>query len=79
MTPLWLIIVVQGIVSGVAGPVPYDMAHCQQLAAEGAEAFEAVPENRLGFRFICEHRQDRLQLGEVYVEAALSLEQGEKP
>ena len=66
---LWLIIVVHGVVSGVAGPVPYDMAHCLELAAEGAAAFEAVPENRLGFEFICEHRQDRLELGQMYAEA----------
>lgn len=63
---LWLIIVVNGTASGVAGPVPYDMARCMELAAEGAKAFEAVPENRLGFQFICERRDDRLELGERY-------------
>jgi len=69
MTALWLIIVVNGTVSGVAGPVPYDMDRCLELADEGQKAFEAVPENRLGFQFICEHRPDRLQLGQVYAEA----------
>lgn len=64
---LWLIIVVNGVVGGVAGPAPYDMAHCLELANEGAKAFEAVPENRLGFEFICEFRPDRLHLGDAYI------------
>lgn len=67
MTPLWLIIVVQGVVSGVAGPLPYDEPSCIKMALEGQQAFEAVPENRLGFEFICERRSDRLDLGVRYV------------
>lgn len=66
-TPLWLLIVVHGTVSGVAGPLPYDETHCLKLAAEAQQAFEAVPENRLGFEFICERRPDRLDLGVRYV------------
>lgn len=64
---LWLIIVVWNTVGGVIGPLPYDEAECTDKANEAIEKFEAVPENRLGFKFICERRNDKVELGDVYV------------
>lgn len=67
---LWLIIVVWNTVGGVIGPLPYDEAECQSKADEATEKFEAVPENRLGFQFVCERRPDRVKLGDVYMVAS---------
>ena len=63
---LWLIILQWNVVSGTVGPLPYDMAECLLKEVEAIQKFEAVPENRLGFKFLCEYRDHRLALGEVY-------------
>lgn len=63
---LWLVILVWNTVSGTVGPLPYSEAECHDKVAELEQAFQAVPENRLGYHAICEHRDNRRDLGSSY-------------